>query len=94
MNENNFPKLHNATWPGLVGKGPDSEPPIPFDTMLQLTAAAEHVVIVGVEFDPAARHAERPGHPGGSQAQNAPALFEGPLGQGGDGGFFHEKTKR
>ena len=25
---NNFPKLHNAAWPGLVGKGPDSEPPI------------------------------------------------------------------
>ena len=24
---NNFPKLHNAMWPGLVGKGPDSEPP-------------------------------------------------------------------
>ena len=20
---NNFPKLHNAMWPGLVGKGPD-----------------------------------------------------------------------
>lgn len=39
--QNNFPKLHNATWPGLVGKGPDSEPPIPFDTMLKMTAAAE-----------------------------------------------------
>ena len=25
---NNFPKLHNAAWPGVVGKGPDSEPPI------------------------------------------------------------------
>ena len=24
---NNYPKLHNAMWPGLVGKGPDSEPP-------------------------------------------------------------------
>ena len=23
-----YPKLHNAMWPGLVGKGPDSEPPI------------------------------------------------------------------
>ncbi len=21
MQENNFPKLHNATWPGIVGKG-------------------------------------------------------------------------
>lgn len=37
---NKFPKLHNAMWPGLVGKGPDSEPPIDLDTMLDLTAAA------------------------------------------------------
>jgi hypothetical protein len=28
-------------WPGLVGKGPDSEPPIDLATMLDLTAAAE-----------------------------------------------------
>jgi len=28
-------------WPGLVGKGPDSEPPISLETMLTLTAAAE-----------------------------------------------------
>jgi len=48
MNENNYPKLHNATWPGIVGKGPDSEPPIPFDTMLKMTAAAE---VDGVKFD-------------------------------------------
>lgn len=48
MTENNYPKLHNATWPGLVGKGPDSEPPIPFDTMLKMTAAAE---VNGVKFD-------------------------------------------
>ncbi len=34
------PALHNAMWPGLVGKGPDSEPPIDLDTMLNLTAAA------------------------------------------------------
>ena len=26
MQNNNFPKLHNATWPGIVGKGPDSQP--------------------------------------------------------------------
>jgi sugar phosphate isomerase/epimerase len=38
---NQFPKLHNAMWPGLVGKGPDSEPPIDLDTMLDLTQAAE-----------------------------------------------------
>jgi sugar phosphate isomerase/epimerase len=48
MNENNFPKLHNATWPGIVGKGPDSEPPIPIDTMLEMTAAAE---VNGIKFD-------------------------------------------
>ena len=45
---NNFPKLHNAAWPGLVGKGGDSEPPIDLDTMLKLTAAAE---VDGVKFD-------------------------------------------
>ena len=43
-----FPKLHNAMWPGLVGKGPDSEPPIDLDTMLDLTAAAD---VGGVKFD-------------------------------------------
>jgi sugar phosphate isomerase/epimerase len=45
---NNFPKLHNAAWPGVVGKGPDSEPPISLDTMLDLTAAAE---VNGTKFD-------------------------------------------
>ena len=40
MPGNNYPKLHNAMWPGLVGKGPGSEPPIDLDTMLKLTAAA------------------------------------------------------
>jgi sugar phosphate isomerase/epimerase len=35
-------------WPGLVGKGPDSEPPIDLDTMLDLTAAAN---VDGVTFD-------------------------------------------
>ena len=45
---NNYPKLHNAMWPGVVGKGPDSEPVIGFDTMLELTAAAE---VDGVKFD-------------------------------------------
>ena len=43
-----FPALHNAMWPGLVGKGPDSEPPIDLETMLKLTAAAE---VDGVRFD-------------------------------------------
>src|SRR5579862_4386860 len=43
-----FPALHNAMWPGLVGKGPDSEPPIDLETMLDLTAAAE---VDGVRFN-------------------------------------------
>jgi sugar phosphate isomerase/epimerase len=45
---NTFPALHNAMWPGLVGKGPDSEPPIDLDTMLDLTANAS---VDGVKFD-------------------------------------------
>ena len=43
-----FPKLHNAIWSGVVGKGPDSEPPLDLDQMLDLTAAAE---VDGVHFD-------------------------------------------
>ena len=43
-----YPALHNAMWPGLVGKGPDSEPPIDLDTMLDLTADAS---VNGVRFD-------------------------------------------
>jgi sugar phosphate isomerase/epimerase len=42
------PAIHNAMWPGIVGKGPDSEPPIDLDTMLDLTAQAE---VDGVRFD-------------------------------------------
>jgi sugar phosphate isomerase/epimerase len=45
---NNYPKLHNAAWPGMVGKGDGGEPPIDLDTMLDLTAAAE---VDGVKFD-------------------------------------------
>jgi sugar phosphate isomerase/epimerase len=36
-----FPALHNAMWPGLVGKGQGSEPAIDLQTMLDLTASAE-----------------------------------------------------
>jgi sugar phosphate isomerase/epimerase len=43
-----LPAIHNAMWPGLVGKGADSEPPIDLDTMLDLTAAAK---VDGVRFD-------------------------------------------
>ena len=46
---NNYPKLHNAGWPGVVGKGsPDAEPIIELDTMLRLTAEAE---VDGQRFD-------------------------------------------
>jgi sugar phosphate isomerase/epimerase len=46
---NNFPKLHNAMWPGLVGKGsPGAEPSIDLDMMLDLTAKAE---VDGIRFD-------------------------------------------
>src|SRR6201984_128082 len=46
---NNYPKLHNAAWPGVVGKGsPGAEPTIELDTMLDLTAKAE---VDGVKFD-------------------------------------------
>jgi sugar phosphate isomerase/epimerase len=46
---NQFPKLHNAMWPGLVGKGsPGAEPAIDLDTMLDLTAKAS---VNGQKFD-------------------------------------------
>jgi sugar phosphate isomerase/epimerase len=44
---NKYPALHNAMWPGLVGKGPGAEPSIDLDTMLNLTANAE---VDGVRF--------------------------------------------
>lgn len=44
-----LPKLHNAMWPGLVGKGsPGAEPFIDLDTMLNFTARAE---VNGQKFD-------------------------------------------
>jgi len=49
MASHKFPKIHNAMWPGLVGKGsPGAEPAIDLDTMLDLTAAAE---VNGARFD-------------------------------------------
>ncbi len=46
---NRFPKLHNAAWPGVVGKGsPGAEPFLELDTMLDLTAQAD---VNGVKFD-------------------------------------------
>ena len=48
---NTHPKLHNAMWPGLVGKGgteAGAEPAISFDRMLELTA---HANANGQKFD-------------------------------------------
>ncbi|HZZ81649.1 MAG TPA: TIM barrel protein [Gemmataceae bacterium] len=46
---NTYPKLHNATWPGVVGKGsPGAEPFIELDKMIELTANAN---VNGVKFD-------------------------------------------
>lgn len=42
------PALHNAMWPGVVGKGAGAEPFVDLDAMLRLTAAAE---VDGVKFD-------------------------------------------
>jgi sugar phosphate isomerase/epimerase len=44
-----FPKLHNAAWPGVVGKDPDTDQkPILLDQMLSLTAEAK---VNGAKFD-------------------------------------------
>ncbi len=48
---NAFPKIHNAAWPGLVGKGGDeagAEPIISQDDMIAMTVAAE---VDGQKFD-------------------------------------------
>ncbi len=47
--QHTYPKLHNAMWPGLVGKGsPGAEPAIDLETMLDLTANAS---VDGARFD-------------------------------------------
>jgi sugar phosphate isomerase/epimerase len=44
-----YPKVHNAAWPGVVGKEPGTDhPPIDLDTMLNLTANAN---VGGRTFD-------------------------------------------
>ncbi|MBP9690960.1 TIM barrel protein [Candidatus Woesebacteria bacterium] len=50
MSVNTAPKLHNAMWPGLVGKGDGEgqEPPISLERMLDFTAAAN---VGGQKFD-------------------------------------------
>jgi sugar phosphate isomerase/epimerase len=48
MSAHSKPALHNAMWPGIVGKGGDAEPAIDLNTMLDLTAAAQ---VDGQKFD-------------------------------------------
>src|SRR5262249_39117627 len=49
MMSNQFPKVHNALWPGVVGKGsPGAERIIDLDTMLDLTTRAS---VNGIKFD-------------------------------------------
>lgn len=47
--KNTFPKVHNAAWPGVVGKEPGTDhPPIDLDAMIEFTANAE---VNGKKFD-------------------------------------------
>jgi len=48
MPQNNYPKLHNAAWPGVVGKGENAEPAISLNQMLDMTAKAN---VNGKRFD-------------------------------------------
>ncbi len=48
MTGHKLPAIHNAMWPGIVGKGHDSEPMIDLDTMLAFTASAR---VDGTKFD-------------------------------------------
>ncbi len=50
MSSDTLPRLHNAMWPGLVGKGNETghEPQISLERMLELTAGAE---VNGQKFD-------------------------------------------
>ncbi len=45
---NKYPAIHNAMWPGLVGKGEGSEAAIDLDTMLDLTSRAQ---VDGARFE-------------------------------------------
>ena len=49
---NSFPKLHNAMWPGLVGKESETDhPPISLDRMLKLTTEAMRKMNAAVDID-------------------------------------------
>ncbi len=68
-----WPKLHNAMWPGIVGKGEGAEPPIGLETMLDLTAAAE---VDGVRFDGVDLFLAEPHTPIGADEAQIAALAE------------------
>jgi len=49
LQKQKFPKLHNAAWPGVVGKEPGTDnPPIDLDKMIELTGNAN---VNGRSFD-------------------------------------------
>src|SRR4051794_16368131 len=48
MTKQKHPVANTGMGPGLVGRGPDSEPPIDLDRMIEMTAAAD---VDGVHFD-------------------------------------------
>ena len=68
----------------VVGRGGGGEPAF----VDAAAIAAQGVVVVGVEFDAPAGDAEGARDPGGGEAEDAAALFEGAGGEGGGGGFF------
>ncbi|HUA82954.1 MAG TPA: TIM barrel protein [Bryobacteraceae bacterium] len=68
-----LPAIHNAMWPGIVGKGPGAEPFIDLATMLDLTAAAE---VDGVRFDGVDLFLSEPHTPIDSTADDLKRLAE------------------
>lgn len=49
LQKQKFPKLHNAAWPGVVGKEPGTDnPPLDLDKMIELTGNAQ---VNGRSFD-------------------------------------------
>lgn len=78
MGSHTYPKLHNAMWPGLVGKG-DDEPPIALDRMLDLTQGAE---VDGVKFDGVDLFLADPHTPIDADADTVKALADNVGGRG------------
>jgi len=47
---NNYPKLHNAGWPGVVGKGPDAEEPFLLRPVDDLQGERRDAVVLSVGY--------------------------------------------